>query len=329
MTDYTAAGVDLGAADRFVDAIATKVTATWGPEVVGRFGGFAAGMRVPEGFEEPVLLLTTDGVGTKTEVARLAGRFEGIGRDLVAMCVDDLAAVGARTIGLTDYLAVGRIQPERDETVVGSIAAACAEVGCSLLAGETAVHPGVLDEDRFDLAATALGIAERTGLMDPTRVAAGDILVGVASPNVRSNGFSLIRAIFDERALSGPLGVELLDPSVLYAPAVLDVMEAVDVHGAAHITGGGLPGNLPRVLPKGLGVHIDRDVWPVPDIFTTIQAAGDVADDDMFATFNMGVGFVLVVSPDVADRVASLVAKHGHETWFIGEIVAGEGVRFV
>lgn len=329
MTDYTAAGVDLGAADRFVDAIATKVTATWGPEVVGRFGGFAAGMRVPEGFEEPVLLLTTDGVGTKTEVARLAGRFEGIGRDLVAMCVDDLAAVGARTIGLTDYLAVGRIQPERDETVVGSIAAACAEVGCSLLAGETAVHPGVLDEDRFDLAATALGIAERTGLMDPTRVAAGDILVGVASPNVRSNGFSLIRAIFDERALSGPLGVELLDPSVLYAPAVLDVMEAVDVHGAAHITGGGLPGNLPRVLPKGLGVHIDRGAWPVPDIFTTIQAAGDVADDDMFATFNMGVGFVLVVSPDVADRVASLVAKHGHETWFIGEIVAGEGVRFV
>ena len=226
MSSYAEAGVDVAAADRFTESIADRVTATWGENVVGTFGGFAAGLTLPGAFAEPVLMMTTDGVGTKTEIARSLGRFAGLGRDLVAMCVDDLAAQGAQPIGFTDYLAVGALDPVRDRTLVGSVAEACELAGCALLGGETAVHAGVMEATQFDLAGAALGVVERSAMLRPELIEPGDALVGLASPNLRSNGFSLVRSIFSEPdygrpALGTTLGEALLEPSVIYSPAVL------------------------------------------------------------------------------------------------------------
>jgi phosphoribosylformylglycinamidine cyclo-ligase len=331
VSSYADAGVDVTASDRFTASIADRVRATWGASVVGAFGGFAAGVTIPAGYEEPVIMMTTDGVGTKTELAVTVGRYEGIGRDLVAMCVDDLAAVGATPIAFTDYLAVGALDRARDETIVGSAAAACEEVGCPLVGGETALHPGVLSVDQFDVAGAAIGVVERAAILKPGRVTKGDVLIGVQSPNVRSNGFSLVRSAFDTTALAEPfegrtVGEVLLDASVLYSPVVLAVMREIGVHGLVHVTGGGLPGNVPRVLPEGLGVRIDATSWPVPAVFGLIAERGDVTTVDMFGTFNMGIGFVLVLDADRAGDAMDLLADRGHASWQIGEVVGGAGV---
>lgn len=331
MSSYSEAGVDVAAADRFTESISERVTATWGDNVIGRFGGFAAGVSVPTGYEEPVLMMTTDGVGTKAEVARTLGRFDGIGRDLVAMCVDDLAAQRAVPLGFTDYLAVGALDRVRDRALVASVAAGCEFAGCALLGGETAVHPGVMAADQFDLAGAALGVVERRDLPDPGHVSAGDLVVGIASPNLRSNGFSLVRSLFSARdyerpAFGSTLGEVLLDPSVVYSPAVLKTAAEIPVRALAHITGGGLPGNIPRVLPEGLTAHLDPGTWERPPIFTLIQDQGRIADDEMFRTFNMGVGFVLIVSPAAAPATIGLLGSTGHQAAVIGEIVSGERV---
>lgn len=329
MSSYADAGVDVAAADRFTRMIADKVQATWGGNVVGGFGSFASGVTIPSGYVEPVIMMTTDGVGTKLEIARVLGMLGGIGSDLVAMCVDDLAALGAAPLGFTDYLAVGSLDRARDGAIVASIAAACEEAGCALLGGETAVHPGVMDPTQFDLAGAAIGVVERGAIPDPASVSAGDPVIGVASRNLRSNGFSLLRSIFDEgdlaRTFPGSaktLGETLLEPSVLYAPAVVDVVDQVDVHGMAHITGGGIPGNIPRSLPEGLTASIDTAAWERPAIFDLI--AQRVEPAEMFATFNMGIGFVVVVDPADRERTIDLLSAHGHAAWTIGEIVEGD-----
>jgi phosphoribosylformylglycinamidine cyclo-ligase len=329
---YADAGVDVVASDEFTFSIAERVRATWKDSVVGTFGGFAAGVTIPDGYQEPVIMMTTDGVGTKTELATAFSRYDGIGRDLVAMCVDDLAALGAAPIGFTDYLAVGALDQARDEAIVASVAAACTDAGCPLLGGETALHPGVLGPSQFDVAGAAIGVVERSRIPDSGRISVGDVLVGVASPNVRSNGFSLIRTVFDAGALVEPFEgrtvVEaLLEPSVLYVQAIGAVAAAVDVHGLVHVTGGGLPGNVPRVLPEGIGAIIDPSTWNVPGIFRLIAERGDVDDTDMFATFNMGVGFVVIVDPDRTGDAIGVLGEHGHEGWPIGEVVQGTGVR--
>jgi phosphoribosylformylglycinamidine cyclo-ligase len=333
MATYREAGVDLAAADAVVDSIGSHVTATWGDRVTGGFGGFAAGLRLPPGYGDPVLMMSTDGVGTKAEVARKADRVEGLGWDLVAMCIDDLAAAGARPIAMTDYLAVGKIDVARVSRIVRSVAAACAEAGVALLGGETAEHPGVMDTDAFDLAGAALGVVEAGREVDGSDIAPGDVIVGVASPNVRANGFSLIRkvvlgqlALDDELpGCDGTVAGVLLEPSVLYSPAVLASLEAAPAHGMAHITGGGLPGNLPRILPATCDAVIDTDAWVPPAVFAAIQQLGNVPANEMFRTFNMGIGFAIVTSPAAANDAIAALATKGRPAVVIGEIVPGSG----
>jgi phosphoribosylformylglycinamidine cyclo-ligase len=330
---YADVGVDVTASDEFTVSIADRVRATWRNSVVGSFGSFAAGVTIPSGYREPVIMMTTDGVGTKTELAVALGTYDGIGRDLVAMCIDDLAALGAMPIGFTDYLAVGALDAARDHSIVSSVAAACEEAGCPLLGGETALHPGVLGVSQFDVAGAAIGVVERSRIPDLGRVVAGDVVVGIDSPNVRSNGFSLVRSIFDPGTLGEPfegrtIGDALLEPSVLYAPTVLAAMQALDVHGLVHVTGGGLPGNVPRVLADGLGARIDPTAWPVPEVFRLIAKRGVVDLSDMFGTFNMGIGFVLIVEPALVGEVIEVIEENGRSAWPIGQIVEGEGVTF-
>jgi phosphoribosylformylglycinamidine cyclo-ligase len=318
---YRDAGVDLGGAARHVEAIAARVTATWGQGVVGGFGGFAAGVELPAGYRRPVLMMSTDGVGTKLELYRLRDGWDGVGFDLVAMCVDDLAAVGARPLGFVDYLAVGALDPARDQAIVSSIAEACATARCPLLGGETAEHPGVMPRDAVDLAGAVMGVVESGEELRPDRVAEGDVVIALRSPNLRSNGFSLIRALFGSR-IEEHVDV-LLERSVIYAPAVLDAVEGGAVHSAAHITGGGIRGNLARALPDGLGVTIDTGSWEPPEIYSLIASMG-VDREEMFSTFNMGMGFCLVVDPFATASVMKATATH--DPWQAGTVTPGSGV---
>lgn len=333
MTSYRAAGVDLAAADRHVEAIASLVTATWSERVVGGFGGFAAGIELPPGYARPVLMLSTDGVGTKLALAAATGIWSGVGRDLVAMCVDDLAAAGARPVALVDYLAVGSLDPERDTAIVASIAEACTEVGAALVGGETAEHPGVMSPGDVDLAGTALGVVEHGCQIDGSGIRPGDSIIGLPSPNLRSNGFSLVRRVFAGADLTAAMpgedasvGEILTRPSVLYAPHVFAAIEAATVKGAAHITGGGIPGNLPRTLPDGCGAELDPATWEIPNVFRVIAARGSVGWDDMAEAFNLGLGFCLVVAPDETDAVLAATTQAGSR--IVGHVTAGSGVTF-
>ncbi len=327
---YADAGVDLEGADRHVERIAPLVTATWGPNVVGGFGGFAAGVELPEGYRRPVLMMSTDGVGTKLELVRRTGRWEGVGFDLVAMCVDDLAVVGARPIGFVDYMAVGMLDGARDAAIVGSIARACAAVGAALVGGETAEHPGVMEADAVDLAGAALGVVERGSEITGVAIEPGDTVVGVRSPNLRSNGFSLVRRVFDGVDLDGDVGdgrtvgEALTEPSVLYAPMAVELAATGCIHGMAHITGGGIPGNLVRPLPDGCAAVVNRGSWEIPFVFTEIQRRGQISDEAMAETFNMGIGFCVIVEEADAETAIEAATRHGHQAGVIGRIEEGE-----
>lgn len=317
MTDYRTAGVDLAAAGDHIGRIGPAVTATWSENVVGRFGDFATGVRIPPGLERPVLMMTTDGVGTKLDLARRTGRWEGVGHDLVAMSVDDLAVSGARPLAFVDYMAVGRLDPGRDAVIVESIAEACAMAGCPLIGGETAEHPGVMDDDAVDLAGTALGIAGEDAILGPDQVEGGEVVVGLRSPNLRSNGFSLVRHVFDGVDLDAPfptedvsIGEVLMRPSVLYAPAILAAVATGKVRAAAHVTGGGLVANLDRSIPAGCAAVIDHWSWEWPQVFVEVQRRGGISVEEMRTTFNLGIGFCLIVPPDSVDEVAETVAAH-------------------
>lgn len=321
MTSYRQAGVDLEGAERHTSAIAEAVVATWSDDVIGGFGGFAAGIRIPQGMKSPVLMMSTDGVGTKLEIARRTGRWGGVGFDLVAMCVDDLAAAGARPLGFVDYLAVGSLQPGRDRAIVASVAAACERAGCPLLGGETAEHPGVMDADTVDLAGAVMGAVEEESVLGPDRVEEGDLVVGLHSPNLRSNGFSLVRAVLGDEI--GEHSELLLEPSVIYSPSVLMAADRGGVRSAAHITGGGLAANLARALPEGLGALIDVSNWERPEVFDFIASRG-VSEDDMRLTFNLGIGFCLVVNPEALDDVLDATSSHSPEV--IGHVTSSPGV---
>ena len=331
MATYREAGVDLAAADAVVDRVGPSVTSTWDDNVVGGFGGFAAGIRLPLGYRRPVLMMVTDGVGTKAELARRTGLIDGLGADLVAMCVDDLAAAGARPLAMTDYIATGAIDVDTVSALVASIAAACAEAGVALLGGETAEHPGVMNGGGFDLAGAAVGVVEEGLEVDGSEIVPGDLVIGVSSPNLRSNGFSLVRRVMDGRdpadLMPGGGGATmaetLLAPSVVYAPAIAALLEGVRPHGMAHITGGGLAGNVARILPGGCDAVIETRSWQPPPVFAAVAAMGGIDRDEMFAVFNMGVGFV-VVTGDADAVVASLTAS-GREASVIGHVVAGGG----
>lgn len=329
---YRTAGVDLAEADALVEDIRESVTATWGDHVVGRFGGFAGGFRIPPGYSNPVLLMTTDGVGTKLDLARRTGLVDGVGSDLVAMCVDDLAAAGARPLAFTDYLAVGSIHRDRDAAIVASVAEACRVAGCALVGGEIAEHPGTMDADSFDLAGAAVGVVDEADQVTGANVAPGDLVLGITSPNLRSNGFSLVRHVVGDEDLGAPfpgdsrtIAEVLLEPSVIYAPAVLAAVATKLVKGLAHITGGGLMANLPRTLPAGAAAVLDRSTWEPPPVFAIIQRLGEIDPDEMYSVFNMGIGFAVIVAPDRGDTVTAAITAQGHEVSVIGRVVPGDG----
>lgn len=321
MTSYRDAGVDLDGASRHVANISDVVRSTWTEDVVGPFGGFAAGIEIPSGYDNPVLMMSTDGVGTKLSLARRVGVWDGVGADLVAMCVDDLAAVGAEPLGFVDYMAVGSLRPERDTAIVRSVARACREAGCALLGGETAEHPDVMELDAVDLAGAVMGVVEKGQELGPHLATDGDVIVGLLSPNLRSNGFSLVRMVLGDDIENH--AAVLLEPSIIYSPAVLEAVATGGVHAAAHITGGGIAGNLARVIPRGLGAIVDTSTWQIPAVFDLVSDRG-VSQDEMFSTFNMGIGFCIVVERGAANDVLAAVGRH-HPT-VIGRITSGGGV---
>ena len=321
MTSYRDAGVNLEGAVRHIANISAAVKSTWTEDVVGVFGGFAAGVAIPSDYDNPVLMMSTDGVGTKLDLARRVGVWDGVGADLVAMCVDDLAAVGAEPLGFVDYMAVGSLRPERDTAIVRSIARACVETGCALLGGETAEHPGVMEPDAVDLAGAVMGVVEKGQELGPHLVRDGDLVVGLHSPNLRSNGFSLVREVLGDEIENH--AAALLEPSVIYSPTVLEAGATGAVHAGAHITGGGIAENLARVVPKGLGATVDTSAWQIPAVFELVSDRG-VEHDEMFRTFNMGIGFCLVVEPGAVGEALATASRH--EPTVIGRITIGEGV---
>jgi phosphoribosylformylglycinamidine cyclo-ligase len=337
VTDYRSAGVDLEAAEEAVDRIRAVVASTARPEVVGAIGGFGGFFALDPGrYRQPLLVSTTDGVGTKSEVARLVGHYDTIGLDCVAMSVDDLAVCGAEPLFFLDYVSVGRNDPAMIEAIVSGVADGCRQAGCALVGGEISEHSGVMEPGQFDLVGFAVGVVEADGRL-PKGVRAGDRVVGIASPGLRSNGYTLARKVLLEggdRPLDGPawpgadvtLGEELLRPSVIYSPALRRLVGDVEVHAFAHVTGGGIPGNLSRVLPRGLGAEVRRGSWPEPGIFGAVAEAGGVADEEMVRVFNLGLGMLAVVPEgEVTGALASLAAA-GHAAYEVGRIVDGAGV---
>jgi phosphoribosylformylglycinamidine cyclo-ligase len=331
---YRAAGVDIEAGDEAVRRIAPLARATFRPEVLGDIGAFAGFVRVPDKYREPVLVSATDGVGTKLKVAFMADRHDTVGVDLVAMAVNDVLVHGAEPLYFLDYIGCHRLDPARIERIVRGVAEGCRQAGCALIGGETAELGDLYGPGEYDLAGFAVGVAERSRIVDGAAVRAGDVVIGLASSGLHANGYSLARRIvFDVLRLpldaefpgtGRPVADVLLEPTRIYVRAVLPLLERVPVRAMAHITGGGLTGNLPRVLPEGCRAVIRRAAWPVPPVFGTLQRAGRVAEGEMFRTFNMGIGFVLVVPP-AEGAVRAVVTALGELGAFeIGEIVAGE-----
>ena len=333
---YAAAGVDIAAGDEAVERIKSVVASTNRPGVMGSIGGFGGAFNLgATGLTNPVLISSADGVGTKLHVARLANRFSTIGHDLVAMLVDDLVCVGAEPMFLLDIITVGRLVPSRIEEIVTSIADGCRVAGCALIGGETAEHGGVMHPDDIDVAGFAVGALEAGTEMGPHRVNEGDVLIGLASPGIRSNGYTLARSVLldDESRLNEPawpgasvtVADELLRPSVIYAPAVLAVRRALgaDLHAAAHITGGGIVGNVPRMLPEHLDAHIDLESFETPEIFFEIQRRGQVSSDEMLRVFNCGLGMTLAVASHQADAALDAIATCGITASIVGSVKNG------
>jgi len=332
---YRRAGVDLEAAAEAVELIGGLARGATRAEVAEGVGGFAGLFRIGE---DRYLAAATDGVGTKLEIARRAGRLETVGVDLVAMCADDVVCTGAEPLFFLDYLAVGRIVPDRVAALVGGVAEGCRRAGCALLGGETAEHPGVMEEDAFDLAGFCVGVVDRDAMLGPQRVTEGDALVGLASSGLHSNGYSLVRRALFEQAgyrlgdelprLGRPLEDELLEPTAIYAPLVLALATDGLVRAAAHVTGGGLPENLPRVLPAGLGAEVREGSWPVPPVFDLVREAAGASTADMRATFNMGLGMVLIVPPDRVSEVLERSDAAGRPAFEIGQVSRPVGLRY-
>jgi len=334
---YEGAGVSISAGEEAVDRIKAKVRSTFRPEVIGDIGGFGGlfGFDTTR-YTNPVLVSSTDGVGTKALIAQAVGEFETIGVDLVAMCVDDLVCQGAEPLFFLDYIAVGRLDPDHIEQLVEGVAEGCRQAGCALIGGEMAEHPGAMEPGEFDLVGFAVGVVERDRIITGQHVAVGDVLIGLPSPNLRSNGYSLARRVFfdvADRSLDDPafvgaahsLGEELLKPSVIYAPAIMALNREVDVRAVAHITGGGIPGNLNRVLPKGVDAVVDRTSWEAPRVFGELQRLGGISTHEMAKVFNMGLGMIVVVPEREAARAQDILRTHGHRAVQVGTITEGHG----
>ena len=334
---YAAAGVDIEAGDRAVELMKASVARSRRPEVLGGLGGFAGFFDASalKSFRHPVLATSTDGVGTKVAIAQAMDSHDTIGFDLIGMLVDDLVVVGAEPLFVTDYIACGKVVPERIAAIVGGIADACVAAGCSLVGGETAEHPGLLGPNEYDIAGATTGVVEKDMILGPERIVAGDVVLAMASSGLHSNGYSLVRHVLLNQAgwaldrdvpeLGRTLGEELLEPTKVYALDVLDLIRRVEVHAFSHVTGGGLASNLARVIPAGHRAVLRRDTWTPPAIFQIVQRVGGLSQADVDATLNMGVGMVAVLPAASVDAAQAALLSRGVENWVLGEIVTHDG----
>jgi len=335
--DYREAGVDVEAGRAFVAQIRNLVSSTYRPEVLGGLGGFSGCFQLPSGYREPVLVSGTDGVGTKLKLAQVLNCHHTIGIDLVAMCVNDVLTAGAEPLFFLDYLATSQLNQEQLTQVVAGISLGCQMAGCALLGGETAEMPGFYQLGEYDLAGFCVGIVEKSKLLDRSQVQVGDVAVGLASAGVHSNGFSLVRKIVSERGFdwherapygsdTKSLGEVFLTPTRIYVKPVLAALQAgLEIHGMAHITGGGLPENLPRSLGIDQSIQVYPSSWPIPPLFEWLAEAGSVNARDMFNTFNMGIGFVLLVPPAQAEATIRWFQSQDLAAYAIGEVIVGSG----
>jgi phosphoribosylformylglycinamidine cyclo-ligase len=336
MTSYASAGVSIAEGDRAVELMKEWVEKARRPEVVGGIGGFAGlfDATALKSYDRPLLATSADGVGTKVQIAQLMDKHDTIGFDLVGMLVDDLVVCGAEPLFMTDYIACGKVMPERIADIVKGIAQACAEAGTALLGGETAEHPGLLSPDEYDIAGSTTGVVEADRLLGPDLVREGDVVIAMASSGLHSNGYSLVRHVFFDKAgwkldrdvpeLGRTLGQELLTPTKLYTLPCLALAAEVEVHAMSHITGGGLAANLARVVPSSVSVRLDRSTWSPQPIFGLVGALGGVSQDDLDLALNMGVGMVAIVAPDAADAAIRLLADRGVDAWIAGDVAAAD-----
>jgi phosphoribosylformylglycinamidine cyclo-ligase len=335
---YADAGVSIHAGDRAVELLKSKVKKTTRPEVMGDLGGFAGLFKLnTQKYKSPILASSTDGVGTKLVIAQQLNIHDTIGIDLVAMVVDDLVACGAEPLFLLDYIACGEVVPDKVAEIGAGIADGCRYAGCALLGGETAEHPGVLRPDEYDVSATGVGVVEESEILGAHRVEIGDAVIAMRSSGLHSNGYSLVRhvllgagrmrldTVVDDFGKQRTLGEELLTPTKIYAKDCLGLIEETDVRAFSHVTGGGIPGNLVRILPEHVDAVVDRSSWRPQPIFDLIQAKGRIEDSEMEATFNMGVGMFAIVSSDDADRAMAYLTGRGVEAWQVGEVIEGTG----
>lgn len=338
---YEKAGVNIEAGYESVERMKSHVARTVRKGVTGAFGGFGGMFDLSElNYKEPVLISGTDGVGTKLKLAFMADKHDTIGIDCVAMCVNDIVAQGAEPLYFLDYIALGKAVPEKVEAIVKGIADGCVQSGAALIGGETAEMPGLYDVEEYDLAGFAVGACEKSKVVTGEKVVEGDVLVGIASSGIHSNGFSLVRHIvleeqgykLDEYIAGfeelGKVGTALLEPTKIYAKPVMQIHEELDVHSMGHITGGGFYENLPRMFGEGFGVEVDLGSWPVLPVFKMLKEKGELQDKDMYSVFNMGIGFVIALPAEQAKRVIQIAAEHGEEAYEIGRVVRGEGVIF-
>jgi phosphoribosylformylglycinamidine cyclo-ligase len=334
--DYRDAGVDVEAGRAFVNRIRTAVNSTLRPEVLGKLGGFSGLFQVPSGYQEPVLVSGTDGVGTKLKLAQQLNQHGTVGIDLVAMCVNDVLTCGAEPLFFLDYLATGHLDEEQLAAVVTGVAEGCRQAGCTLLGGETAEMPGFYQAGEYDLAGFCVGIVEKSRIVDGSQVQVGDGVIGLASQGVHSNGFSLVRKVLSDRAhtlsdrptaLNGQsLGEALLTPTQVYVAPIRAALQAgLPIHGMAHITGGGLPENLPRCLGSGQSIQLDLGSWPVLPIFEWVAAVGPVPAAAMFNTFNMGIGYAVIVPAAEVDATVQWFAQQAIAAYAVGQVVSGDG----
>ncbi|MHC9640606.1 phosphoribosylformylglycinamidine cyclo-ligase [Corynebacterium diphtheriae] len=331
---YSAAGVDIEAGDKAVELFAPLAKKATRPEVRGGLGGFA-GLFALGKYRKPLLAAGSDGVGTKLAIAQAMDKHDTIGIDLVAMCVDDLVVCGAEPLFLQDYIAIGKVVPEHVAQIVSGIAEGCIQAGCALLGGETAEHPGVMEPEHYDVSATAVGVVEADEVLGPDRVRNGDVVIAMASSGLHSNGYSLARHVLLDKAglpLDGhmeefdrTLGEELLEPTKIYTKDCLALADECEVHTFCHVTGGGLAGNLARVIPEGLTAELSRATWTPGQIFRTIETIGQVPQVEMEKTFNMGVGMVAVVAPKDRDRALAILTARHIDAWELGTVRATEG----
>ena len=334
--DYRDAGVDVEAGRDFVGQIRSLVHSTFRKEVIGGLGGFGGCFELPTGYKQPVLISGTDGVGTKLKIANIINRHDTVGIDLVAMCVNDVLTSGAEPLFFLDYLATGKLEPEQLTQVVAGVASGCKISGCALLGGETAEMPGFYQAGEYDLAGFCVGIVEKSHMLDGTRVELGDVAIGLASSGVHSNGFSLVRKIISDKGLDWndtpnvfggkTLGETFLAPTRIYVKPVLAAQQAgLEIHAMAHITGGGLPENLPRCLGEGKSCQIETENWIIPPVFDWLAQVGDVNSQAMYNTFNMGIGFIVIVSAPQAEKTISFFESQDIAAYRIGEVISGSG----